>query len=478
MFNLNGDVLYLIFEQLQDDKKTLYSCLLVNKTWCDTTIPILWKNPWIILKNKNVELLLSTIISHLSSVSRKKIGVPKLLTNPYQKPPSNYYCQKPSFNYINYCRYLNLDEMRRIINKSIYDKDKNLMVQNEILNLFISENMKFTHLYVHKNFDHQIHIIHGAERCFSEIKFLSCSTDINDNILTKLTEACKSIKELHLIVRRENNNYGIVKLIKAQNKLFNIKISYTYDRNESFCEILENSLIEHTRTIQYCNIDRQPLTNFLSSFENLKVLELSHNTQITASWNCLKNLTFPFLQILKSSSVPIEDLTCLIKNTSGSLIEITADRINHDEISNKKFIQSIYQNCPNIKYLKLLVKNSNIIEFEKLLIRCQYLNGLYILIDDVQECEFYWDKLFEALTKSSPSSLFKFKFSSYELPKLETYKLFLDNWKGRRPMFLQILSHINNTNLETIERYKEIGIVKKFDYYKWWSQKTKVFEWI
>jgi hypothetical protein len=75
--------------------------------------------------------------------------------------------------------------------------------------------MKFTHLYVHQNFDqYQIHFINGDERCFSEIKFLSCSTDINDNILTKLTEACKSIKELHLIVRRENN---IIKLIEAQN---------------------------------------------------------------------------------------------------------------------------------------------------------------------------------------------------------------------------------------------------------------------
>jgi len=46
MSNLNKDVLYLMFEELQNDEKTLYSCLLVSKTWCEVIIPILWKNPW------------------------------------------------------------------------------------------------------------------------------------------------------------------------------------------------------------------------------------------------------------------------------------------------------------------------------------------------------------------------------------------------------------------------------------------------
>jgi hypothetical protein len=466
MPNLYRDILYLIFEQLQENKNALFSCLLVNKTWCEIIISILWENPWIPLKRKNETLLLGVIILHLSNVSRKRIGEYNSLTSFYKKP---------SFNYINYCRYLNLDKIRNIINHNIYEESKRLIVKKEILNLFINENMKFTHFYMNKYFDQQIHITHGAERCFSEIKVLSCETDIDDNILTKLTEVCKLVKELKLFIKRENNNYGIVKLIKAQKKLTNIKLTcFTYG-NDSFCKILENSLIEHARTIQYCKINRQPSTNFLSSFENLKVLELGYNN--IASWS-LENLSFPFLQILQPSNLPIETLISLIKNTSGSLIKITADRINHDEISNKKFIQSIYQNCPNIKYLKLLVRNSNIIEFEKLLIRCQYLNGLYILIDDVQDREFYWDNLFETLTKSSSSSLFKFKFSSRKLPKLETYELFLDNWKGRRPMFLQTFSSTINTDLETIERYKERGIVKKLVHYFWWEQTTEDFEWI
>ncbi|EXX66822.1 hypothetical protein RirG_120110 [Rhizophagus irregularis DAOM 197198w] len=46
MSQLNTDILYLIFKELQYDKKSLVSCLRVNKTWCEIIIPILWKNPW------------------------------------------------------------------------------------------------------------------------------------------------------------------------------------------------------------------------------------------------------------------------------------------------------------------------------------------------------------------------------------------------------------------------------------------------
>jgi hypothetical protein len=62
---LNHDVLYLIFKELQDDRKSLYSFLLVNKTWCEMIIPILWSNPWNHLDERKEKLLLNVIISHL-----------------------------------------------------------------------------------------------------------------------------------------------------------------------------------------------------------------------------------------------------------------------------------------------------------------------------------------------------------------------------------------------------------------------------
>ena len=71
MSRLNQDVLYFIIEELKDDKQTLFSCILVNKTWCETIIPILWRDPWKSLKKEKEKSLLNVIISHLLDESRK-----------------------------------------------------------------------------------------------------------------------------------------------------------------------------------------------------------------------------------------------------------------------------------------------------------------------------------------------------------------------------------------------------------------------
>ncbi|PKK65581.1 hypothetical protein RhiirC2_853496 [Rhizophagus irregularis] len=465
MSNLNRDILYLIFEQIQNDKKTLFSCLLVNKTWCEIIIPMLWRNPWERLNSENGMILLNVINSHLSDVTKNKIREHMIFTD---------FDQKPLFNYISYCKHLNLDEIQRIIDENVNEKSEISNIQNEIFNIFINENMKYSHLYVYQNFDSQINFINGAERCFSEIEFLSCNTDVNDNIITILTETCKSIRKLELFINLKNNNYGIIKLIEDQKKLSDISLTRTHFDDSSFYEILENSLTKHASTIQFCKFTRSP-TKLLSSCINLKKLELGSKIRsISTSWYCLKDLSFPYLQILRSSSVPVDVMTSLIINTKGFLVEIKIDCIWYDETRSKILIQAIYQNCPNIKYLKLKIGNCSILELEPLLISCKYLKVLFLLIGEGQ---FDWNKLFEIFTKSSSSSLYKFKFNINGQPKLESYKLFFDNWKGRHPMFLQIFSNvIIDFNFNIIERYKKEGIIKKFDSCYWWDQGTKDFE--
>ena len=44
MSQLPADCLNEIFEYLEDDKFTLYSCILVNRLWCEVSVRILWKN--------------------------------------------------------------------------------------------------------------------------------------------------------------------------------------------------------------------------------------------------------------------------------------------------------------------------------------------------------------------------------------------------------------------------------------------------
>src|SRR6266516_1455151 len=107
MSKLNGDVLYLIFEELQDDKETLYSCISINKTWCETIIPILWRNPWkYYLKGKKKKSLLNVIISHLQDELKKNLK--KSLKNKKIDFFTNSYQRSLLFDYISFCKHLNL----------------------------------------------------------------------------------------------------------------------------------------------------------------------------------------------------------------------------------------------------------------------------------------------------------------------------------------------------------------------------------
>ncbi|RGB38675.1 hypothetical protein C1646_755371 [Rhizophagus diaphanus] len=415
MFKLNRDVLYLVFEELQNDNKTLYSCLLVNKIWCEIIVPILWKNPW---KCQKEELLFNVIMLHLSDESRNNLRNNdfNFLTNSYQK------YQKPLFDYISFCRHLHLNAIKRMINNNNkYENTKKSMdIQYEIFKLFINKNTKFTHLYIPKQFDYQIHLIPGADQCFSELEYLFCQTSINENILIGLTDICRSIKAIKLFV---DNNY----IIKV-----------------------------------------------LSFFVNIKSLELL-NYRMTSDH--IENLPLHSLQVLKAKGIPINVLERLIENTNGLLTEIRIDGISHNEINNKRIIQAIYQYCPNIKYLKIVFRYSNILELKNLLINCNFLCELFILINNMEDV-FDIDYLFEILAKYSPINLFKFKFKfRYRPVNLESLKSFFDNWKGRNPMYLQFIKKLENNIddlIDLIEEYKTKGVIKKFNN----GLDCKDFEWI
>src|SRR5579859_7792246 len=45
------DCIVQIIKYLENDIKSIYCCILVNKVWFYTTIPFLWRNPFEIISN-------------------------------------------------------------------------------------------------------------------------------------------------------------------------------------------------------------------------------------------------------------------------------------------------------------------------------------------------------------------------------------------------------------------------------------------
>src|SRR2546421_5020130 len=156
MLRLIKDVLFLILKELQNDGKSLHSCLLVDKTWCETTIPILWKNPWkFCLSSSANNILFDVILLHLSEDFREHLKKQKidLFTETHQRP---------LFNYISFWRYLNLYLLEMMMLKRLervtkdFEESKVSIIKNEIMGLFINRNTKFTHLDINSNTNENI----------------------------------------------------------------------------------------------------------------------------------------------------------------------------------------------------------------------------------------------------------------------------------------------------------------------------------
>ncbi|EXX65104.1 uncharacterized protein OCT59_029429 [Rhizophagus irregularis] len=482
MSQLNGDVLYLILKELQNDKKSLFSCLRVNKTWCEIIVPILWKNPWKFLEER--KSLCKVVTLHLSDETKKNLKSQgfDFLTNFYHKP---------LFNYISFCKILNLYDLHVMVNTFdhivTFPNIKKEIFEKEVTSLFINENTRVMHLYIKNRYNNRLNTIPGAKYSFSELEFFSSNTNISDNVIIGLPEIFKSIKRLELVIEMKNNSYEFVKLIDNIDKLYHIRLyskHYAEYDNDSFRKALENSLIKHANTIQYFKTTRPPVTNILSSFVNLKILKVKGFSN-DLSWDCLETLSLSFLQVLKTDCIPIEKVSALIENTGGKLIEVSINGGYHDENNNKRLIQSIYNKCKKIQYLKILIRNENISELEKLLIDCQYLDGLNINVYN-DETIFDWNYFFKVLYESSPTNLFKFKFSFVNTFELESLRLFLNNWNGRHPLLFQTIQYsswgINNvlkrSYFDVINLYITQGIVSLYTHAPVEKYDFKDFDWI
>ncbi|CAG8439187.1 9138_t:CDS:2 [Dentiscutata heterogama] len=111
---------FLLYEFLLDfhnDRKTLYTCALVNREWCRITIPLLWRNPIKLLhgpddyypyhryRNNHVKLV-DTYLSYLNNEERAK-----LIKNGFKLPLRS---NPPIFDYISFLRYVSNGDIQMI----------------------------------------------------------------------------------------------------------------------------------------------------------------------------------------------------------------------------------------------------------------------------------------------------------------------------------------------------------------------------
>src|ERR1051325_3000225 len=106
MSRLNRDILFLVCEVLQGESRSLFSCLMVNRIWCETAIPVLWRNPWRYgISYYQKKSLHYVITSYLSEDIKECLGL--------ASSPISY--QSLLFDYLSFCRSISVNVMNCII---------------------------------------------------------------------------------------------------------------------------------------------------------------------------------------------------------------------------------------------------------------------------------------------------------------------------------------------------------------------------
>jgi hypothetical protein len=485
MSKLNKDILFMLFVELQNNSKYLFSCLMVNRIWCEIAIPILWKNPWRYAINyRKRNFLYSIFTSYLSN------DVKEFLT----KKGIQVSGQSLAFDYLSFCRSINIEIIDSIISVGSSSEYNRFLLQEEIYSFLIRKCPEIIYLDMCGTYD--IVYLPEAKIRLESLCELTCDTLIDSKYFYRLAHICQQIQRITIFNKNYEINYGTTKLIELQKNLKYFKWVDDYNEEECYMDLLEDPysdifhiLKKHVNTLNHFEIylqfgydyyndyDYTFLQNVLLELHNLKIIEIYSPTFLNENDlnKKLEIATYCNLEILDMDSIYIYHATCIIKNCLY-LRELRIynyhwdyDNFNDDTLN---FIRTICENCSLIEYLSIptfpLLEN-HFIEFEKLLRKCQNLRSLHFAetyYDEEDELE-YGDYLSSVLIRDASTNLrviyipYNIKFS------LKTLETFFENWKGRAAISIFMgtpyFYRKHDSYMKLINKYKIEGVIKYID---------------
>src|ERR1051325_6062620 len=188
MTKLNIDCLTLIFNETSE-KGTLYSCLLVNKEWCNIVVPILWKKfSWRWDGRSKETYFFNTILSCLPSSSKQ------LLSDNGAKLPSEILLRSPLFDYISFCEFPTDKIVKVMVEFDTVKPESYNLFEQEIYKLFVSQCNNIKTLQWETS--QPLPLFPGASTCFSQLNRLYVDIDfVGSNALYEMAQICKDLNE-------------------------------------------------------------------------------------------------------------------------------------------------------------------------------------------------------------------------------------------------------------------------------------------
>ncbi|CAG8519948.1 7694_t:CDS:1 [Funneliformis mosseae] len=464
-----------ILEYLYDDTISLHSCLLVNRSWCEITIPILWRNPFgRDLTAKRYILLINTYMSRLSMEERGSIDST---------------IEKSTFDYSTFLRVFDCEKILLAF-RCWAIPFSSFSLFKPLIQHFIYNSPKFDRVDFKKNmlFNDNIFLFPGARQSFAKLRSCNFFGEYTKGLIDSCAGMANDIRYITFrclepqhsngddLVTSDSSMDGLAHLIRSQKHLKKIILSdgrlNTIFKNEVFDSLTTQS---NTLTvIKFLSInfhERFPLDQLLTC-KNLKVLKIvncrNYGNEViitgkTHQFRQLKAITF------SSSRLPFELYRKLISLAGDSLQTVilmgkvfmdtpplpnpftnnnnTSARFNSISTSSSSFIlEPFVEFCPNIKQILACVNESQLAYLPSLLRSCRNLKRLSLYDSKYQSRSFHTsvkdmqsinvEDLLARVGQSIPSSLIKFNINM--------------NWNFSAEVFGLFLQNINKTSSSTV----------------------------
>ncbi|CAG8545257.1 23009_t:CDS:2 [Cetraspora pellucida] len=469
MAQLPADCLNEIFEYLSRDGKSLISCLLVNRLWCEIAVPIIWRNPWRFGKSFVQSVLLCHIASlpevsmDLLNECRVKLNKERLVAPPLL------------FDYVRYTRILTPFEIEMIgsamawtiENDEIHAQYVKILIEQELYKMFINKcpNLKQLHLP-----EIPIWYFPGANSCFDKLQRLDCYHDVPSRSYFELAQVCRNLKRL--IVRKfDAQNYGLASLIQNQHALQHIELT----SDDIDIQHIGDALSSQADSLLHIYFHGKlciPAVS-LATLVNLRSLKLNLLEEVNDR-KSFESVFFPYLEVFDVDDffTPFPVYTNLISK-SPNLNRIHWGTLTRASVKELKDYIHVISRCQNLTFVTLWYNDSILDCLDQMFLSCSKLEGIRFVTDSVVWAE----NLFNILVNKAPNSLkilnlgggeyYDSDYADWEFTN-EVLINFLDNWKlmKRKPLSIYINpeSEISFSWIRIIEKYLNDGTLKTYKY--------------
>ncbi|GBB89017.1 hypothetical protein RclHR1_15650005 [Rhizophagus clarus] len=467
---LPSDCLNEIFEYLEEDRSTLYSCLSVNHLWCEISVRILWRNICKFKTENNIvaSSILSTLISCLPNESKKLLYENKVfILTPTSK--------LPLFNYVAFCKVLSINFINEIVCNVLKDEllSRKRLVTEEIIKMFANQIYSLKKLFYHNDY-YYLNFSFPYFPGLRDLSELRCASNLPSNFFNQLSQICRNLHTLSIDFESNYTSNELKELISLQSNLKILTLSAYDDASwKDIIPALKNNSNAITKLYLYGDKSDLPLS-FVGLLSNLQEFIFSfmdgHHFE---DFKALQHVKFSNLQTLKFSyQCPRpEYIMKFLENNGKNLKKFFIGDCN------RELSLSIANFCSNLKSLFVIFKNSELDMLKTIFINCKYLESIKVWCGKsyfVNEYFLSEEEVFEAVVKYSPNNFCELKIynTSHSYISSEDLESFFISWKNRIPKKILSLVIIKDEvniglnlvdceeNVEIIEKYENLGVIK------------------